>query len=186
MLSYMRGRIEAEFVAINTDEFVLDSCQADVKLLIRKPSWQPHVIMAAAGEVVEAIAGLCRESVVIVAGLGKGTGTGVAPLVARIAQRQGCKTAAVVTKPLPWEGLDALAYALVTIKMLAGVDRLITVPLVELLQRGVSEVEVRRAADELVAQAVARLMTPEGWQVPVKVPGKKKGVRQRVVTVQTG
>ena len=72
------------------------------------------------------------------AGLGGGTGTGIAPLVARIAQRQGCKTAAVVTKPLPWEGLDALAYALVALKMLAGVDRLVTVPLGELLRRGVS------------------------------------------------
>jgi hypothetical protein len=46
--------------------------------------------------------------------------------------------------------------------MLAGVDRLVTVPLVELLRRGVSEAEVRRAGDELVARAVARLMTPEG------------------------
>lgn len=186
MLSYTRDRIEAEFVAINTDKYVLDGCQADVKLLIPRPSWQPHVIMEAAGEVVEAIAGLCRESVIIVAGLGKGTGTGVAPLVARIAQREGCKTAAVVTKPLPWEGLDALAYALVAIKMLAGVERLVTVPLVELLRRVVSEAEVWRAGDELVTRAVARLMTPEGWQVPVKVPGKKKRVRQRVVAVQTG
>lgn len=64
-------------------------------------------------------------------------GTGIAPLVARIAQRQGCKTAAVVTKPLPWEGLGALAYALVAIKMLVGVDRLVSVPLVELLRQGV-------------------------------------------------
>jgi hypothetical protein len=71
-----------------------------------------------------------------------------ARVIARIAQRQGCQTAAVVTRPLPWEGLDALAYALVTIKMLAGVDRLVTVPLVE-LRRGASEVEVRRAAGEL-------------------------------------
>ena len=69
---------------------------------------------------MEVIRQVCRESVVIAAGLGGGTGTGIAPLVARIAQRQGCKTAAVVTKPLPWEGLDALAYALVALKMLAA------------------------------------------------------------------
>jgi cell division protein FtsZ len=182
ILSYMRGRIEAEFVAINTDKYVLDGCQADVKLLIRKPGQQPHVIMEAAGEVAETIAGLCRESVIIVAGLGKGTGTGVAPLVARIAQRQRCKTAAVVTKPLPWEGVHALVYALVAMKMLAGVDRLITVPFVELLYRGVSKADVWRAGDELVARAVERLMVPEGWSAPVKAAGKRKW--QRAVVVQ--
>jgi cell division protein FtsZ len=183
MLSYMRGRIEAEFVAINIDRYVLDGCQADVKLLIPRTGRQPHVITEAAGEAVEAIAGFCRELVIIVAGLGGGTGTGVAPLVARIAQRQGCKTAAVVTRPLPWEGLDALAYALVAIKMLAGVDRLVTVPLVELRRRGVSEVEVRHAADELVARAVARLMTPEGWPAPAQ---KKARRRAAALTVQGG
>ena len=112
---------------------------------------------------VEAIRQTCagRASVIIVAGLGGGTGTGIAPVVARIAQRQGCKTAAVVTKPMPWEGLDALAYALVAIKTLAGVDRLVTVPLGELLRQGVSEENVLRAGDGLVARAVARLMMPE-------------------------
>jgi hypothetical protein len=89
----------------------------------------------------------------------------------------------VVTRPLPWEGLDALAYALVAIKMLAGVDRLVTVPLVELLRRGVSEVEVRHAADELVARAVARLMTPEGWPAPAQ---KKARRRAAALTVQGG
>jgi hypothetical protein len=53
----------------------------------------------------------------------------------------------VVTKLLPWEGLDHLAHALVAIKMLASVDRLVTVPLVELLRRGVSEEDVLRAGD---------------------------------------
>jgi cell division protein FtsZ len=124
------------------------------------------------------------DAVIIVAGLGGGTGTEVAPLVARIAQRQGCKTAAVVTKPLPWEGLDHLAHALVAMKMLAGVDRLVTVPLEELLRRGVSEADVLRAGDELVARAVARLMVPEGWKVPMEGPGKKKRTRRRVLSVQ--
>ena len=101
-------------------------------------------------------------------------------MAARIAQRQGCKTAAVVTKPLPWEGLDALAYALVALKMLAGVDRLVTVPLGELLRRGVSEEDVLRAGDELVARALARLMTPEGWKVPVEDAGKRKRARRRM------
>jgi cell division GTPase FtsZ len=52
-------------------------------------------------------------------------------VVVRIAQRQDCKTAAVVTKPMPWEGWDALVYALVAIKTLACVDRLLAVLLGE-------------------------------------------------------
>jgi cell division GTPase FtsZ len=161
------------------------------KLLIGEVRFQgrggakPHVIMEESGAAVEAIKRVCfgRESVIIVAGLGGLTGTGVAPLVARIAQRQGCKTAAVVTKPLPWEGLDVFAYALVAIKTLACVDRLVTVPLAELLQRGLSEAEVLGAGDELVVREVERLMVPEGWKVLVKDLGKKNRVRRRVLAV---
>jgi hypothetical protein len=68
----------------------------------------------------------------------------------------------VVIKPLPWEGLDVFAYVLVAIKMLACVDQLVTVPLAELLQRGLSEPEVLGAGDELVVREVERLMVPEG------------------------
>jgi cell division protein FtsZ len=184
MVNHMADRSAAEVMAINTDRRELDACRAGTKLPIGEARFQgrggakPHVIMEESAALVEAIRQACRESVMIVAGLGTGTGTGVAPLVARIAQRQSRKTAAVVTKPLPWEGLDALAYALVAIKMLAGVDRLVTVSLVELLRRGVSEGEVRRAANELVARAVARLMTPERWKAPVQGPGKKRARRR--------
>jgi cell division protein FtsZ len=177
MVNHMADRSAAEVMAINTDRRELDACRAGTKLPIGEARFQgrggakPHVIMEESAALVKAIRQACRESVT-------GTGTGVAPLVARIAQRQSRKTAAVVTKPLPWEGLDALAYALVAIKMLAGVDRLVTVSLVELLRRGVSEGEVRRAANELVARAVARLMTPEGWKAPVQGPGKKLARRR--------
>jgi hypothetical protein len=54
-----------------------------------------------------------------------------------------------------------LAHAPVAIKMLAGVDRLVTVPLVELLRRGVSEEDVLRAEDAMVAASVERLMTSD-------------------------
>jgi cell division protein FtsZ len=107
MVNHMAGRIEAEYLAINTDRGELDACWAGTKLLIGKARFQgrggakPHIILEESATLVEAIRAACRESVIIVAGLGKGTGTGVVPLVARIAQRQGCKTAAVVTKPLP-------------------------------------------------------------------------------------
>lgn len=79
-----------------------------------------------------------------------------------------------------------MVYALVAIKTLACVDRLVTVPLVELLRRGVSEEDVLHAGDELVARAVARLMTPEGWEaVDVALVGsasnKRKGRRRQAV-----
>jgi hypothetical protein len=64
-----------------------------------------------------------------------------------------------------------MAYALVALKMLAGVDRLVTVPLGELLRRGVSEEDVLCAWDELAARALGRPMTPEGWKVPVEDAG---------------
>lgn len=57
----------------------------------------------AAAEAAEAIATLCTEPVLLVAGLGAGTGTGAAPVVARIAKAQGCEVTAVVTWPLPFE-----------------------------------------------------------------------------------
>jgi hypothetical protein len=53
--------------------------------------------------------------------------------------------------------------------------------LVELLRAGVSEEDVVRAGDELVARAVARLMTPEGWTVPVERKGRR---RAAALTVQ--
>jgi hypothetical protein len=55
-------------------------------------------------------------------------------------------------RPLHWEGLDAMAYALVAVKMLAGGDRLVTEPVGKPLWCGVSEGEVWRAGDELVAR----------------------------------
>jgi cell division protein FtsZ len=187
MVNHMAGRIEAEYLAINTDRRELDACLVGRKILIGEQRFQgrggsqPHIIMEESTAAVEAIRQACmgRASVIIVAGLGGGTGTGIAPLVARIAQRQGCKTAAVVTKPLPWEGLQALAYALVALKTLASVDRLVTVPLVELLRRGISEVEVYAAGDELVTRAVVRLITLEGWQAPVESSGKEAGATAR-------
>jgi cell division protein FtsZ len=195
--NYRRGRIKAEYLAINTDRRELDACRVGRKILIGEQRFQgrggsqPHVIMEESAAAVEAIRQACvgRESVIIVAGLGGGTGTGVAPVVARIAQQQGCKTAAVVTKPMPWEGLDHLAHALVAIKMLAGVDRLVTVPLGELLRDGATEAEVLRAGDAMVAASVERLMTPKGWNA-VEAPSvgsersKKKGRRQGMLAVQ--
>jgi cell division protein FtsZ len=188
-IGWSAGRIEAEYLAINTDQRVLEACLAGKKILIGEQRFQgrggaqPHVIMEESAAAVEAIRQACvgRASVIIVGGLGGGTGTGIAPMVARIAQRQGCKTAAVVTKPMPWEGRDALVYALVAIKMLACVDRLVTVPLGELLEGRASPGEVLRAGDAMVMASVQRLMTSEGWKVPMEQKGRR---RQAVLAAQ--
>ena len=160
------GRIEGEFIAINTDRRELEACKAGTKMLIgerspmrlgRKP---PYVVMEAAGDAVQGIAHLCagKDAVTIVAALGGGAGTGVAPIVARIAKKQGCRVVAVVTKP--FEDRDGLAYALVGLKMLKGIDLLLTVPLFDLLPilgRYASLGEVFRAGDAMVAKTVELL-----------------------------
>jgi cell division protein FtsZ len=170
------GRIEGEFIAINTDLRELEACKAGTKMLIGERSpirlggKPPYVVMEAAGDAVQGIAHLCagKDTVTIVAALGGGAGTGVAPIVARIAKKQGCRVVAVVTKP--FEDRDSLAYALVGLRMLKGIDLLLTVPLFDLLQilgRHASLAEVFRAGDAIVAKTVEllpRLLTRHGME----------------------
>src|SRR5687768_14705302 len=112
-----RGRIVADYLAIDTDRRVLEACLAGTKLLIGETRFRghggasPHATLNESAAAIEVIRRACRDVVIVVAGLGKGAGTGVAPLVAGIAQRQRCHTAAVVTTPLPWEGREAFVYA---------------------------------------------------------------------------
>jgi cell division protein FtsZ len=95
------------FAAINTDWRELENCAAGRKLPIGQYGYgagaNPVIGAQAAEEAAEAIATFCTEPVLLVAGLGSGTGTGAAPVVARIAQAQGCDVAAVVTRPFPFE-----------------------------------------------------------------------------------
>jgi cell division protein FtsZ len=93
------------FAAINTDWRALEQCTASRKLPIGEfghgAGANPVIGAQAAEETAEAIATLCTEPVLLVACLGGGTGTGAAPVVARIAQAQGCEVTAVVTWPFP-------------------------------------------------------------------------------------
>jgi cell division protein FtsZ len=181
-----QGRVAADYLAIDTDQRVLDSCLAGTTLLIGETRFRgrggasPHAALNESAAAVGAIRRACRGVVIVVAGLGKGTGTGVAPLVAGIARRQGCRTAAVVTLPLPWEGREAFVYARMALKTLGFVDRLVTVPLAELLREGTTEAEeaeVLHAGDAMVAASVERLMTPEGWNVSgVGTPRRATGL----------
>src|SRR5882724_6742109 len=96
------------FAAINTDWRELETCAANIKLPIGEfghgAGANPMIGAQAAEEAAEAIATLCTEPVLLVAGLGGGTGTGAAPVVARIAKEQGCDVTTVLTWPFPFEG----------------------------------------------------------------------------------
>ena len=127
-----------EFIAVNTDEHVLRFSQADQKIQIGEKSTRgkgagskPEVGQAAAEENKEEIAALLKDTdmVFVTAGMGGGTGTGAAPIVAKIAKDMGILTVAVVTKPFAFEGKKRMAQAEQGIAELAAcVDSLIIVP----------------------------------------------------------
>jgi len=163
------GRIDSEFAAINTDRQELETCKVSVKLLIGERQtggmggMPPEFVEKAAEEAGRFIAGICagKESVIIVAGLGAGTGTGAAPVVARIAKEQGCRTIAVVTRPFRFEGLfRRLKDAMGLVGLADHVDRLVTVPLGDLLPVLGRSISLRYAFDMgsiVVAKAVELL-----------------------------
>ena len=127
-----------EFIAINTDEHVLRYSQAQEKIQIGEKATRgkgagsmPSVGQAAAEENREEIAALLKDTdmVFITAGMGGGTGTGAAPIVANIAKDMGILTVAVVTKPFAFEGKKRMAQAEQGIAELSAcVDSLIIVP----------------------------------------------------------
>ncbi len=133
-----------EFIAINTDAQALSHNEAPVKIQIGKDSTRglgagadPEVgrkaIEENKEEVYEALKG--SDMVFVTCGMGGGTGTGAAPMVAQIAKELGALTVAVVTKPFTFEGLRRKKQAEVGIEELKDkVDTLITIPNDRLLQ----------------------------------------------------
>ena len=127
-----------EFIAVNTDEHVLRFSKASQKIQIGEKVTRgkgagslPEVGMKAAEENKEEIAAILKDTdmVFVTAGMGGGTGTGAAPVVAKIAKDMGILTVAVVTKPFAFEGKKRMAQAEQGIEQLAAcVDSLIVVP----------------------------------------------------------
>jgi cell division protein FtsZ len=163
-------RIEGGFAAINTDQQELDKCLASTKLQIGFKWLQglgaggnPELGAKAAEKTAEAIAKLCagRKSVVLVAGLGAGTGSGAAPVVARLAKARGRKRTAVVTMPFHFEGMHRQHHAWRAVGALAEhVDRLVMVCLDDLLlrlPRGTTIRALFEMAVVVTAKAVERL-----------------------------
>ena len=132
------GLENVEFISINTDLQALSASRADVKLQIGEKvtkglgaGAKPEKGQAAAEENVEEISSIMRgaDLVFITAGMGGGTGTGAAPVVAKAAKDMGILTFGVVTKPFFFEGRSRMRNAMEGIDKLRGVvDALIVIP----------------------------------------------------------
>ena len=166
-----------EFVAINTDAQALLMSDADVKLDIGRQLTRglgagadPAVGRQAAEDHADEIAAVLAGSdmVFVTAGEGGGTGTGAAPLVARIAREQGALTIGVVTRPFAFEGRRRSSQADTGVEELKReVDTLIVIPndrLLQVAERGTSVMEAFRLADDVLLQGVQGItdviMTP--------------------------
>ena len=167
-----------EFIAINTDAQALLMSDADVKLDVGRELTRglgagadPEVGRRAAEdhaeEIEEALAG--ADMVFVTAGEGGGTGTGGAPVVARIAKSIGALTIGVVTKPFGFEGKRRSSQAEIGVSSLKNeVDTLIVVPndrLLEISDRGISMLEAFATADQVLlagVQGITDLITTPG------------------------
>jgi cell division protein FtsZ len=156
-----------EFVAINTDAQQLAMSDAGVKLQIGRDltsglgsGSDPDLGRKAAEDSIDRLRQVLRGSdlVFVTAGEGGGTGTGAAPVIARVARELGALTVGIVTMPFGFEGRRRTEAAQAGLDALqAGVDTLIVVPndrLLEVLERGVSMVDAFRMADDVLRQGV--------------------------------
>jgi cell division protein FtsZ len=156
-----------EFLAVNTDLQSLQQSAAHLTLHIGAnvtrglgSGSDPSLGRQAAMEEYDRIKSLLKGSdmIFITAGAGGGTGTGAAPVVARIAREVGALTVGIVTKPFGFEGSRRREQADIGVEALAAeVDTLIVVPnnrLLSVLDRGTSMVEAFRVADDVLRQGV--------------------------------
>lgn len=156
-----------EFIAVNTDDHVLRLSKASQTIQIgekltkgKGAGSQPEIGKKAAEESKDEIAALLKDTdmVFVTAGMGGGTGTGAAPVVAKIAKDMGILTAAVVTKPFAFEGKRRMAQAEQGIQELAAcVDSLIIVPNERLKYVSDTPITLQNAfaiADDVLRQGV--------------------------------
>ena len=156
-----------EFYALNTDMQALSACQVPNKLQIGAKMTNglgagsnPEIGRQAALESTDQIVEILQdaEMVFVTAGLGGGTGTGAAPVLANLAKELGALTVAVVTKPFGFEGNRRMRLAEEGLGLLAStVDTVISIPndrLLALVPRGTSFFESFKIADDILRQAV--------------------------------
>ena len=156
-----------EFIAINTDEHVLQFSKADKKVQIGEKITRgkgagslPSIGQQSAEESKEEIAALLKDTdmVFVTAGMGGGTGTGAAPVVAQIAKEMGILTVAVVTKPFAFEGKKRMEQAEVGIDELRKhVDTIIVIPndrLRDIIDRTTPMIEAFKEVDNVLRRGV--------------------------------
>lgn len=156
-----------EFIAVNTDGQALNRSNADIRLRIGDSLTKglgaganPEIGQKAALESKEEILGALQgaDMVFVTAGMGGGTGTGAAPVIAQMARELGALTVGVVTKPFLFEGRIRQTQAekgVATLK--ENVDTLITIPnerLLQIVDKNTSIVEAFRMADDILRQGV--------------------------------
>ena len=156
-----------EFISVNTDRQALSQTNAQVKIQIGEKLTKglgagaiPEVGRRAAEESREEIASALKgaDLVFITAGMGGGTGTGAAPVVAEIARDLGTLTIAVVTKPFNFEGKQRMKNAEAGIEELKQhVDTLVVIPndrLLQVVNKGTTMLEAFRIADDVLRQGI--------------------------------
>lgn len=170
--------VGVEFIGINTDKQALQFCKAPTALQIGEKltkglgaGARPEIGEKAAEENAEDLSEAIKgaDMVFVTCGMGGGTGTGAAPVVAGIAKEMGILTVGVVTKPFMFEGKTRMNNALAGIEKLKQVvDTLIVIPndkLLELVDRRTSMPEALKKADEVLQQSV------QGITDLINIPG---------------
>ncbi len=172
------GIMGVEFVCINTDKQHLSKCKANQCVQIGEKLTKglgagadPEVGKAAAEENREEITELVKgaDMVFVTCGMGGGTGTGAAPVVAEISKELGILTVGIVTKPFTFEAKSRMNNAISGIETLReSVDTLIVIPndkLLQIVDRRTSMPDALRKADEVLQQGV------QGITDLINVPG---------------
>lgn len=167
-----------QFIAINTDKQALYNSKAEYKIQIGEKLTRglgaganPEIGSKAAEEsrddVYQALQG--ADMVFVTAGMGGGTGTGAAPIVAQIAKEMGILTVGVVTKPFTFEGRRRMLHAEKGIEELRKrVDTLITIPndrLLQVVEKRTSIVDAFKIADDVLSEGV------QGISDLIAIPG---------------
>jgi cell division protein FtsZ len=174
----IQARMEGvEFIAANTDVQALKSCQAPVKLQLgvrltaglgagANPDVGRRAALEDSEKIIEALEG--ADMVFVTAGLGGGTGTGAAPVIASLASEMGILTVAVITQPFGFEGKRRLQQAQRGLKeLLESVDTMIVIPNEKLLAvaKDAGFFESFRIADDVLRQGV------QGISDIITIPG---------------
>ena len=164
-----------EFIVANTDRQVLNSSKADVKIQLGKTGLgagaDPEVGRKAAEDSKEEITDVLKgaDMVFVTCGMGGGTGTGAAPVIAEIAQGLGALTVGIVTKPFAWEGKPRSKHAEEGLERLKEhVDTLIIIPndrLREIIDKSTPMTEAFKEVDNVLrlgVQSISDLIAVTG------------------------